>query len=77
MSPYLRPREWAAAIVAADAVLWNGASVTVARDFVEEDGGFDLFARALVFRLVAEQLADDPRHRASLTPYIDVLAALQ
>jgi uncharacterized protein (TIGR02569 family) len=25
VSPYLRPREWAAAIVAADPVLWNGA----------------------------------------------------
>lgn len=76
VSPYLRPREWAAAIVAADAVLWNNAPLTVARDFIAGHGGHDLFARALVFRLVAEQLATDPRHGALLEPYANVLAAL-
>jgi uncharacterized protein (TIGR02569 family) len=76
VSPYLRPREWAAAIVVADAVLWNNAPITVARNFIANRGECDLFARALIFRLVAEQLADHPRHGALLEPYTNVLAAL-
>lgn len=77
VSPYLRPRRWAAAIVIADAVLWDGAPVVLARDFASDADARDLFARALIFRLVAEQLADDPRHGALLEPYRKVLAALE
>ena len=77
VSPYLRPREWAAAIVAADAVLWNGAAITVARNFLANPAGCDLFARALIFRLVAEQLASNPRHDAFLEPYTDVRTNLE
>jgi hypothetical protein len=76
VSPYLRPRRWAAAIVVADAVLWNGADVVLARSFASETDGLDLLGRALIFRLVAEQLADNPRHDALLEPYRRVLSAL-
>lgn len=77
VSPYLRPREWAGAIVIADAVLWNGADLSLARSFAGDSQHRDLLARALIFRLVAEQLADDPRHHALLQPYRDVLRALR
>jgi fructosamine-3-kinase len=79
-SPYLRPREWAAAIVIADAVLWNGAPLSLARSFASTRPGRDLLARALIFRIVADQLATtdrtDRRHGAHLDPYRRVLAAL-
>src|SRR5947199_87258 len=64
------------ALVIADAVLWHGADTTLATSFAAEAEDRDLFGRALVFRLVAEQLADDPRHGAFLAPYRAVLAAL-
>ena len=76
VSPYLRPKQWAAAIVIADAVLWSGADVGLARSFTTEAKSRDLFARALIFRLVAEQLADDPRHGALLEPYRSVVATV-
>jgi uncharacterized protein (TIGR02569 family) len=76
VSPYLRPRRYAAAVVIADAVLWNGADLSLATGFAASAEQRDLLARALVFRLVAEQLATDPRHGALLEPYRAVLAAL-
>jgi uncharacterized protein (TIGR02569 family) len=76
VSPYFRARRWAAAIVIADAVLWMGADVSLARSFVATASDRDLFARALIFRLVAEQIADAPRHGALLEPYRAVLSAL-
>ena len=76
VSPYLRPRRWAAAIVIADAVLWNGADVGLATSFACDSDGLDLLGRALIFRLVAEQLAENPRHDALLEPYRRVLSAL-
>ena len=76
VSPYLRPRRWAAAIVTADAVLWHGADASLAVAFASSPHGCDLLGRALLFRLIAEQLADDPRHHASVDPYRMVIAAL-
>lgn len=76
VSPYLRPRRWAVAIVVADAVLWNGAELELAESFVSNPEDRDLFGRALVFRMVAEQLAARPRRGALLQPYQDVLSAL-
>jgi hypothetical protein len=76
VSPYLRPREWAAAIVTADAVLWNGADLSLAETFAGDDVRRDLFGRALLFRMVAEQLAVDTRHGALLAPYREVLTRL-
>ena len=76
VSPYLRDRRWAMAIVVADAVLWNGADLAIARRFAQESDDRDLLGRALIFRLVAEQLADEPRHGAMLEPYRRVHRAL-
>jgi hypothetical protein len=75
-SPYLRPRQWAVVIVVADAVLWNGAQPSLAASFAATASARDLLGRALIFRLVAEQLAAEPRHGAHLEPYRRVLAAL-
>jgi uncharacterized protein (TIGR02569 family) len=75
-SPYLRPRRWAVAIVFGDAVLWNGVDLSLARSFAADPNDRDLFARALIFRLVAEQMAAVPRHGAHLQPYRDMLSAL-
>lgn len=77
VSPYLRPPRWAAAIVFADAVLWNGAPLDRARRFVTTDVERDLLARALLFRMIAEQLADDPRHGALLEPYRRALTVFE
>src|SRR3954469_18296152 len=66
VSPYLRHRRWVAAVVVADAVLWHGADASVARGFAAADDDRDLLGRALIFRLIAEQLAPDPPHRAPL-----------
>jgi uncharacterized protein (TIGR02569 family) len=77
VSPYLRPRQWSAAIVTADAVLWNDEPLEFALEFVTDADHRDLFARALIFRMVAEQLARDPRHGALLDPYRKLLPALK
>ncbi len=74
VSPYLRPRRWAAAIVIADAVLWHAADLFLAESFASESTDRDLLGRALVFRLVAEQLAEVQPHDAMLQPYWRVLA---
>ena len=76
VSPYLRPRRWAAAIVTADAVLWHGADPQLARLFASTPADADLLGRALIFRMVAEQLAGQPRHGALLDPYRSVLSVL-
>jgi uncharacterized protein (TIGR02569 family) len=76
VSPYLRPRRWAVAVVVADAVLWNGADLELAESFAASATDRDLLGRALIFRLVAEQLARDPRHGAFLEPYFRVLARM-
>jgi len=71
VSPYIRPREWAAAIVAVDAVLWSAANPRLLSEFAHTDGRRDLVLRAFAFRLVADELSDGPwsgeplaRHRA-------------
>lgn len=72
-SPLVRPPDHAIAIVAADAMLWHGADT----DVVERiDPDRCAIARALVFRLVAEQLGDDPRHGARLADHRRVLDML-
>ncbi len=76
VSPYLRPRRWAEAIVVTDAVLWDGADPELARSFAFSSANRDLLGRALTYRLVAEQVSRDPRHAALLPPYRALLAAL-
>lgn len=76
VSPYLRPRRWAVAIVIVDAVLWNGANVSLAESFASDPTNRDLFGRALIFRLVAEQLAVNHLHEDLLKPYCQLLTTL-
>lgn len=71
LSPAWATPGFAAAVVVADHLLWH-------------DGGRDLaalvdpsdLARALIFRLVAEQLADTARHGADVADYDRVAALL-
>jgi uncharacterized protein (TIGR02569 family) len=76
VSPCLRPRSWAEAIVVADAVTWLGAPPSMAADFAVDATMTDLLVRALIFRLVAEQLSDDPHRDGMLHPYRRVLPLL-
>jgi uncharacterized protein (TIGR02569 family) len=76
VSPYLRPRRWAEAIVVVDAVLWERADPDLARALAADAATRDLLGRALTYRLVAEQVAGDPRHGALLHPYRALLVAL-
>lgn len=69
LSPYLRPARWAEAVVVADAVCWWGGPLSLATSFADEPGGLDLLARALIFRLVAEQLGDQASDPGVLGPY--------
>jgi hypothetical protein len=73
-SPYVRPPRYASAIVVADALLWHRAPVEVVS--LLGDDPFPLLGRALRFRLVAEQLADAPRHGADLAPFRALLDRL-
>jgi len=73
-SPYVRPRTFATAVVVVDALLWNGAPLDVI-DLLGPDPRPTL-ARALRFRLVAEQLATAPRHGAVVDHYEDLLSRL-
>jgi uncharacterized protein (TIGR02569 family) len=77
VSPYLRHRRWAAAVVVADAVCWHGAESSVARGFAADSDDRDLLGRALIYRLVAEQLASEPQRRATLGPYRRALADIR
>lgn len=72
-TPIVRPRRFAAAIVVGDNLLWGGGSVELTTLIGDDD---DALARALLFRLIAEQLADRPRHGARLGDYARVLQAL-
>jgi uncharacterized protein (TIGR02569 family) len=76
VSPYIRPRRWATAIILADAVLWHGADVDSIRSYASDASGSDLMRRALVFRLVADQLSDHPQPQSLVSPYHIALDAL-
>ncbi len=67
-SPVVRPVAYMTAIVVADNLLWNEAPIDLAHR-----ADPDALARALIFRLVAEQLAVAPRHGARLDDYRRVL----
>jgi uncharacterized protein (TIGR02569 family) len=76
VSPYIRPRLWAAAIVVVDAVVWNGADMSLLRSFASDADACDLLRRALVFRLVADQLSEDRQAESLVDPYRLAVAAV-
>lgn len=73
VSPFLRPVRYGSAIVVADHLLWHDGAADLL-SLVDDD--HDAVARALIFRLVAEQLAERPRHGAELGHHQRALAAL-
>jgi uncharacterized protein (TIGR02569 family) len=72
-SPYIRPPRYAGAIVVADALLWEGAGPDLLDVFGRDDEATQLLLRALVFRLVAEDLGTAPRHGKAWDPFQRVL----
>jgi len=80
VSPYVRPAEFANAMAVADAMAWQGAPLTHAIRFVTTvDGGDQLLARAVVFRIVAAALVwpgYPERLAAEVDAYRPVLSAL-
>jgi uncharacterized protein (TIGR02569 family) len=75
-SPYLRPVRYADAVLIGDALLWEGAGLEVLDILGRDDLSIQLLLRALLFRLVAEQLTQRPRHQRDFHPYDRVLAGL-
>ena len=75
-SPYVRPERYATAIVVGDALLWEGAGLDVLDLLGLDDVGRQLVLRALIFRLVAEQLAAQPPHHGDVRPYVRVFDEL-
>ena len=71
LSPARASAGFAAAVVIADHLLWHDGDATLATLVEPAD-----LRRALAFRLIAEQLADDPRHGARLDDYRTVLARI-
>ena len=76
VSPYRRPPRWATAIVIADAALYGSADTSLAVAFADDDGDRDLLGRALIYRLVAEQLAGNPHQSSPPKPYQRVIDAI-
>ena len=81
MSPYVRPAEFSNAIAVVDMVAWEAAPLTLAiRYTATVEGGDQLLARAVVFRLVAAVQAwpDHPeRVVAEVNAYQPVLSAVR
>jgi uncharacterized protein (TIGR02569 family) len=71
LSPYWRPARFAAAIVVADALVFEGAEVGLADQLPGGPDAAQYLLRALIFRVVADQLArPESAHRPDETdPY--------
>jgi prepilin-type processing-associated H-X9-DG protein len=57
LSPYWRPAPFAAAVVVADALVFEGAGADLAGRLTGEPDGAQYLLRALIFRVVADRLA--------------------
>ena len=69
LSPYWRPVEFATAIVVADALVWEGASVSELSSAMDVDQFGQMLARALLFRIVADAVADPDSMGARASNY--------
>jgi len=58
LSPYWRPVEFASAIVVADALVWEGADVSEVESAFSIESFGQLFARALLFRIISDAIVD-------------------
>jgi uncharacterized protein (TIGR02569 family) len=57
--PYFRPQGWALAVVATDAVCWQGADLSLLRDWDDVSSWPQLVRRALVYRVTTRALVED------------------
>lgn len=71
--PYFRPAEWAAAIVAVDAVAWGGADIDFLRRWAHLPEWSQLLLRAVLFRLAGNSL--NPRGSAAALDGLRAAAA--
>ncbi len=60
MSPYCRPAGFAAGVIAADAVIWHGADLGLARRVIELPDGPGCLIRAMLFRHLTSLLLPGP-----------------
>jgi uncharacterized protein (TIGR02569 family) len=76
LSLYWRPADYAAAVVAADALLWEGAHPAALESlFIRPDFG-QLLVRALRFRLLADLLGHDDEVEGPYAKAVDIAASL-
>jgi uncharacterized protein (TIGR02569 family) len=75
VSPYWRPTGFAAAIVVADALVWDGADASLLRSVDDVEAFPQLLARALIYRLVADAIAarSDPARPDETDAYADTV----
>ena len=79
VSAYWRPPEYATAIVVADAMAWEGAAEDDLRPAFEVEDFGQLLARALLFRIIADLVADSGSNDARAGAYrraVDVAVRL-
>lgn len=76
LSLYWRPSDYAAAIVAVDALLWEGARLADLRPVLARPAFGQLLVRALRFRLLADLLGHDDVVEAPYAPVVDLAADL-
>jgi uncharacterized protein (TIGR02569 family) len=79
LSPYWRPVEFATAIVVADALVWERASVPDVSTAMDGDQFGQLLARALLFRIVVDAVGDPDSMGArasSYAPAVDLAVRL-
>ncbi|HEX7254340.1 MAG TPA: TIGR02569 family protein [Gaiellaceae bacterium] len=71
-SPYWRPTAYAAAIVVADALVWEGADETILDSVAHIDRFEQFLLRALIYRAVTDRLfrEDEPLRPDDADPYL-------
>jgi len=57
--PYFRPSGWALAVVATDAVCWQGADLSLLREWDDVSSWPQLLRRALAYRVTTRALVED------------------
>lgn len=72
-TPYHRPAEWGAAVVAVDAIAWGGADIELLRRWSHLPEWSQLLLRAVLFRLAGNAL--NPRSTASALDGLRAAAA--
>lgn len=80
MSPYWRPAAFAAAIVVADALVWEGADVSLVSQLDHIDRPDQYLVRALIYRLVTDRINRESGiptdHHDPYLPAVEVVVEL-